>query len=373
MPVRFFRQIDWVLLLSVVPIILAGLVTMNTFEANNYFFIRQLVWVSISVVVFFGMSAIDWRFLKYSNSGFYTYLALLALLLALFLGTAINGARSWILLPGFSLQPGDFMKIVLIVLLAKYFSRRHIEIARLRHIIVSGLYALVPFILIAAQPDLGTAAIIFFIWLGLVVVSGIPIRYLALVGTIVLVVVALAWQFGLGDYQKDRVLIFIDPLRDPQGAGYNAIQSQIAVGSGQVIGKGVGFGTQSRLEFLPELETDFIFAAFAEEWGFVGVGILLALYAVIFIRLTQAALAGASNFESLFIMGYALFLFGHVLVNVGMNVGLMPITGIPLPFMSYGGSHLLVEFTGLGMVMGMRRYARATVHNAEHEFIASHS
>lgn len=365
----FLSHIDWVVLIATIPIVAAGLVTMNTFGAENYFFVRQIVWLVVAFVLFFGASMIDWRFLKHSSLVLWSYGILLALLLILFLGSAVNGARSWLLLPGFSLQPGDFMKIVLIALLAKYFSRRHIEIARIRHIIVSGLYAFVPFVLIALQPDFGTAAIIFLIWLGMVILAGIPTRYLAGIGVAVLCAVGLLWQFGFSEYQRDRVRTFVDPLRDAQGAGYNALQSQIAVGSGRVLGKGVGFGTQSRLEFLPEFETDFIFAAFAEEWGLVGVLLLLLCYGIIFVRLTQTALSAAGNFESLFILGYGIFILGHVVINVGMNVGVMPITGITLPFMSYGGSHVLVEFFALGMVMGMRRYARTIPRSYEYELV----
>ena len=365
------NHIDWVLVLSVVPIVLAGLITMNTFGSDNYFFVRQMVWLGISLAVFFAASMTDWRFLKHSKAGVWLYVVLLALLIILFLGSAVNGARSWFLLPGFSLQPGDFMKIALIIVLAKYFSRRHVEISRIRHIVISGVYALVPFVLIALQPDFGTAAVIFLIWIGMVILSGIPLRYLLAIGGMVLLAVALLWQFGFSDYQRDRVRTFIDPFQDVQGAGYNALQSQIAVGSGKILGKGVGFGTQSRLEFLPEYETDFIFAAFAEEWGLIGIAIIIILFAVFFVRLTRIALVGAGNFESLFILGFGVFILGHVFINIGMNVGIMPITGITLPFMSYGGSHLLVEFLMLGMVMGMRRYARVLDRGKEYELFTT--
>jgi len=355
---RVLRHIDWVLIGAIVPLVFAGLVTMNTFSVENYFFARQIVWLFAAMIIFFIAAHIDWRFLRHSHVAVIGYVVFITLLILLFLSIAINGAQSWFVLPGFSFQPSDFMKIILIVLLAKYFSRRHVQIAQVRHIIVSGLYAFVPFFLIALQPDLGTAAIIFFIWLGMVMFSGIPLRYLAVIVAIVALTVSFLWHYGLDPYQKDRILIFLDPWRDAQGAGYNALQSQIAVGSGQLIGKGVGFGTQSRLEFLPEYETDFIFAAFAEEWGFVGILIVLFLFGIIFLRLAQIAVRGSSNFESLFVLGYGVFLLSHVAINVGMNVGLLPITGITLPFMSYGGSHLLAEFGGLGMIMGMRRYEK---------------
>lgn len=345
---------------ATVPLLLAGLITMNSFTVESYFFDRQLIWVLISVAVFLGASSVDWRFLRKSGVVASVYLGWLTVLLVLLaIGQVTRGAQSWLSFGGVSLQPADFMKIVLIVVLAKYFSRRHVEIAHIRHIIVSGLYAFIPFLLILFQPDFGSAIIIFVIWLGMIVVSGVSKKHLLAVFLIGVAVFSFAWFFLFAPYQKDRIMTFIHPLADIRGAGYNAFQSTIAVGSGQLFGKGLGYGTQSRLEFLPEYETDFIFAAFAEEWGLVGVLIVFFLFGVIIWRLMQAARLGASNFETLFAVGVAVMIMIHFLVHVGMNVGLLPVTGLPLPFMSYGGSHLLAEFLALGMVAGMRRYSLA--------------
>ena len=188
----------------------------------------------------------------------------------------------------------------------------------------------------------------------------------ALVG----IVVALLWSFGFKEYQKDRIRNFMNPLADIHGAGYNAYQSTIAVGSGGVLGKGLGYGTQSRLKFLPEYQTDFIFAAFAEEWGFVGVLILFSLFGVIIWRIILHASRGATNFEILYGAGVAIFFIVHITVNVGMNIHLLPVTGTPLPLMSYGGTHLVTEFLALGILMSMRRYSRP-VHKdvAKNEFV----
>jgi rod shape determining protein RodA len=178
------------------------------------------------------------------------------------------------------------------------------------------------------------------------------------------------WGFVFQDYQKERVKTFLNPLTDLQGAGYNAFQSTIAVGSGQLVGKGVGYGTQSRLEFLPEYETDFIFAAFSEEWGFVGVVILFMLYGLVIWRIVREAEHGESNFETLFALGLAVLFISHFIVHVGMNIGLLPVTGITMPFMSYGGSHLAMEFVGLGILSGMRGYRRiAQPHTLRGEFV----
>jgi len=350
---------DWLLCAAILPLLLAGLVTMYSFTGESYYFQRQLLFIGISFFVFFGASMVDWRFLKRSLGLFLLYLFGNVLLVFLFIaGHTAKGALSWFSFGGFSFQPADLIKVLLIVVLAKYFSRRHVEIADVRHIIVSGIYALIPFVLVMLQPDFGTAAIIFVIWLGMVVVSGVSKKHLAFVAGALVVVAAIFWLFVFAPYQKERVLTFLQPLRDTQGAGYNAIQSQIAVGSGQIFGKGMGYGTQSRLRFLPEYQTDFVFAAFAEEWGFTGVLIVFVLYGIIISRLLANAMHGASNFETLFILGVAVYFMGHLTINIGMNIGLLPVTGIPLPFMSYGGSHLLAEFLALGMVMGMSRYGR---------------
>ena len=243
-------------------------------------------------------------------------------------------------------------------MLAKYFSRRHVEIDNFKHIFISGLYALIPFLLVFLQPDFGGAMIIFFIWLGMTLVSGISKRHLVMVVGVGVVVFILLWGFVFAPYQKARIVNFIQPLSNIHGSGYNVYQSTIAVGSGQIFGKGVGFGTQSRLKFLPEYQTDFIFAAFSEEWGFVGALILFLLLGLIVWRILHIALLGATNFEILFGIGLAIYFMSHFIINIGMNIGIMPVTGITLPFMSYGGSHILTEFIGLGILMGMNRYSR---------------
>jgi rod shape determining protein RodA len=196
------------------------------------------------------------------------------------------------------------------------------------------------------------------IWLGMVLVSGISKFHLFAVFATGAVIFATLWMFVFAPYQKARIYNFINPLADIHKTGYNVFQSTIAVGSGQLTGKGLGFGTQSRLKFLPVPQSDFIFAAFSEEWGFVGSFMILVLYGLVIWRILYLASLGASNFEMLYGMGIAIFFMSHILVNIGMNLGLMPVTGIPLPFMSYGGSHLLTEFAGLGILMSMRKYGR---------------
>jgi rod shape determining protein RodA len=364
-------SIDWILFFAVLPIMCAGLVTMNSFGAENAYFEHQLIWCAIAIGAFFFMSFIDVRFLKQTRIIVILYSIIAFVLSLLFVvGTVSKGAQSWFNLGGFSIQPIDPAKIILILLLSKYFSRRHVEIAHVRHIIVSALYAFMLFALVFLQPDFGGALIIFAIWFGMVMVSGISKKHVFAVGAMGLIVFSILWVFVFQDYQKKRIMTFLHPLADVRGAGYNAYQATITVGSGEVVGKGIGFGTQSRLLFLPEYETDFIFAAFAEEWGFIGVIFLFILYGIVIWRIIKNALHGASNFELLYGAGLAIFFMSHFIVHVGMNIGLLPVTGLTIPFMSYGGSNLVTSLAALGILMSMRRYARATHRDLIHnEFV----
>ncbi|MEN9389969.1 MAG: rod shape-determining protein RodA, rod shape determining protein RodA [Candidatus Parcubacteria bacterium] len=350
-------SIDWFLLVPAVLITLFGLITMWSIGSEGGLASRQVVWLAVSLVVFTVISQMDLRFLRRTEVVVGIYVTAVGALLLLFsIGSVFQGAQSWFNFGFFAIQPADPAKLAVIILLAKYFSRRHIEIAHLRHIIVSGLYVGVMVLLLFLQPDFGGAIIVAGVWGAMVLVAGIPIRRLLLLAGIGAGVLFLLWNFGFADYQKTRILTFLNPLADVQGAGYNAFQSTIAVGSGGILGKGVGYGTQSRLQFLPEHETDFIFAAFAEEWGLVGVMILLTLFGLIMYRLQANARMGATNFESLFAFGVAAIFLVHAVVHIGMNIGLLPVTGLTLPFMSYGGSHLLTEYAMLGMISAMRRY-----------------
>jgi len=359
-----FRNIDPILFGSVLLLCFAGLVTMNSFVGESKFFERQTIWLIVSVVVFLIASQINWSFTKNTKIIVWLFVLSVGLLSTLFLvGSIFKGAQSWFNLGLFSFQPADPIKLVVILILAKYFSRRHIEIANVRYILVSGFYVLVIFALVFLQPDFGSAIIIFFLWLGMVLVSGISKKHLLAVFFVGLTVFGFLWFSVFKPYQKARIANFINPLADVRGTGYNAYQSVIAVGSGQILGKGIGYGTQSKLQFLPEYQTDFIFAAFAEEWGFLGVLILFLLYGIVFWRILKISFKGGGNFEILFGVGLCILFLVHMIIHIGMNMGLLPVTGNTLPFMSYGGSHLLTEFLGLGMLMGMRGSSR-TVHKS---------
>lgn len=365
------RHIDWITYLILIPIMGAGLVSMYAFQGSNAYFIKQLIWIPIAIGVSLGVSFIDTRILRKSHVIAMLYGVMVFLLAALFvMGSAWKGARGWFNLGLLAFQPADVMKLVLILVLAKYYSRRHVEIAHVKHIIISAAYVALPALLVLLQPDFGSAIIYLALWFGMTVVSGISKKHLFGVLGLGVVLFGLMWGFVFTQHQKNRIITFVAPLTDIRGSGWNAYQSTVAVGSGQVLGKGIGEGTQSRLKFLPEYQTDFIFAAYAEEWGFIGVTLLFICFLVLVLRILREGMLGATNFETLYAAGLVIFIIVQFMIHVGMNIGLMPVTGQTLPFMSYGGSHLLTEFIGLGLLMGMRRFRRvANREEMKNEFL----
>ena len=354
-------HVDWYLFVPAFIISLAGLVTMNSFSGENYFFPRQSIWLLVSISIFLVATAVDWRFLRNTRVLVPIFaVTIVALVGLLAIGQVTRGVVSWFQFGAFAFQPSDPAKLVIILILSKYFSRRHIEIKNLRHILVSGVYALLIFILVFLQPDFGGAMVILGIWFGMVLVSGISKKHLAFVAVLGTITLAILWMFVFAPYQKARIVSFIHPLSDIRGTGYNAYQSTVAVGSGEVLGKGIGQGSQSKLQFLPEYETDFIFAAFTEEWGFVGAVTLLLLCLVLLTRIVNNAELGATNFETFFGLGVSILFAIHITVHAGMNMGIMPVTGITFPFMSYGGSHLITEWFTLGVLSSMKRHSQGT-------------
>lgn len=362
----FLKRFDWILIGSLVPLLIWSLLTLKASgTADDHFFYRQLIWIILGLAGMFAISFVEWRLFSHSGVVLFLYGVLVVLLLLLFLGgTRIKGALSWYSFSAASFQPAEAMKLVLILVLAKYFSRRHIDIARFRHILITGLYTGVPVVLILLQPDLGSAVIILAIWFGMVLVSGIRLRHIVLLAGVGAFVAILSWYYVLAPYQQARILTFLNPAADPRGAGYNALQSMIAVGSGQLFGKGVGYGSQSRLQFLPESHTDFIFAAFAEEWGFIGIVLLFVCLGVFLWRVLAIGAGSPANFPKLFSMGFSIFVVAQGAIHAGINMGMLPITGITFPFMSYGGSSLLVLFVGIGILQNiyMHRYIAHMSH-----------
>jgi rod shape determining protein RodA len=356
---RIFGGVDWVILVAVLPVLAAGLVTIHSFGYSgelDVLLIRQAIFSVLGICIAIFLARIDSKVL--SRSQVVTFLYLLGVVLLLLLipfGSTINGAKSWFDIGIISFQPSDLVKLFLVIVLAKYLSRRHVEISRVKHILITGLYFILPFLLVFSQPDFGSAAILLAIWIGIILVAGISIRHLLVLLSIAVASGLLIFFFVFQPYQQERVLSFLNPTEDIQGSGYNSNQSKIAVGSGKILGKGVGYGTQSRLRFLPEHQTDFIYASFAEEWGFIGTLLILLCYSIIIGRILRVVNGNYGNFVRLYAIGLAIYFASHIFINIGMNIGLLPVTGITLPFMSAGGSHILVEFVGLGILFAMRR------------------
>ncbi len=302
-----------------------------------------------------GFAFFDYRVLK-NNSLVIIILYFLALIFlgaVIFWGKHVGGIK-WLQMSAFGFDPLEFAKIVIVLLLAKYFSLRHIELYKKRHLIVSFIYVALPIFLVLLQPDLGSALIFVAVWLGMVLVSGIKLRHLVVIILLAAIIFGIMWLGFLKDYQKNRILTFLNPQKDPLGYSYNLRQSLIAIGSGKIFGKGFGKGSQSQLKFLPAGHTDFIFSVIAEERGFLGVLFLFLLYAFLIYRVLAIGFAAPDNFSKLFSMGFSLIIFVQILINTGMCLGLMPVIGIPLPFASYGGSSLLANFLGLGIMQSIR-------------------
>ena len=346
-------------LLPPILIVLAGMITFNEIGQVNDFFTRQVIWLLLGLIVYFITSRYDHRPLRRQGVLLSLYGIIIGVLGLLFvLGSAFQGAQSWFDVGLFAIQPADPAKLVIILILAKYFSRRHVEIAAFRHLVVSFLYVVPIVVLLALQPDFGSAMVVVAIWLLMLLISGIPWQRLLLLAGIASALLLLAWNFVFLDYQKDRIQTFFDPYADISGSGYNVYQSLVAVSAGGWIGRGVGEGTQSRLDFLPESETDFVFAAFVEEWGILGAILLFSLYTIIIWRLLLKARTAESNFERLYLLGFASLILIHFLLHISINLGLLPATGITLSFMSYGGSHLITMFGGLGLAASMSQRTR---------------
>ncbi|MBU1102711.1 rod shape-determining protein RodA [Patescibacteria group bacterium] len=366
------KKLDWILIAAAMAMCAIGSLTLFGIDAGGQagsFFNKQILFVAIGAAVMFGLSFFDYRIFKnYTFIPVILYVILLILLvLVLILGKEIRGSVGWFRLGEINFEPVELAKIIIILVLAKYFSGRHVEVYRVRHIIASLVYVGLPLGLVLLQPDLGSSLILIAIWLGIVILSGIKPRHLMVVLLSGIIISSLAWAFALKPYQQERILSFLNPSKDPLGHSYNLIQSKIAIGSGGLWGKGLGHGSQSQLNFLPEKHTDFIFAVLAEEWGFLGILFLFAVYLLFFWRLIKLIFICRNNFFRLFVAGFALMLFAQIFINVGMNLGLVPITGISLPFISYGGSNLLINFIALGIVQSIAVRTKTSTVNIREE------
>ena len=355
---RWIGHLDAPLLWSVIALgVVSALNLYGIGGLDHTLFQRQLVMVVLGVVVMVIVSTTNYRYLKNWTVPVLIFYGLSIILLASTLWfSEIRNIKAWVFIGGFQFEPSELMKLALVILLAKYFSQRHVHINQFRHILVSGIYVGIPAIIVLAQPDLGSAAIIGVVWLAMLIAVGINRRHLFLLISLALVGGYMAWIWGLAPYQKDRILAFVDPYRDPSGYGYHIIQSQTAIGAGGWFGQGLGEGSQATLGYLPEPYNDFAFASFVEQFGFVGAAVVLGLVLTVVWRVLRIGRSSANNFARLFCVGIATVIATHVFISASVNIGLLPITGIPFSFLSYGGSHLLSLSVALGIVQSIARH-----------------
>lgn len=355
------KKLDWILTACVVFLGLMGLASIysSSFLREDFLnFRKQVTFLTIGFFFMVGTSFIDWRIFKdHSFLVLIIYiLALSSLLFLLFVAPLTKGVKGWYKIGFISLDPVELMKIILIILLAKYFSFHHPEIYSIKPILVSGLYVLFPFILVFLQPDFGSGLILILIWLGILVVSGIKKRHLLILGLIFLVFLILSWNMFLRPYQKERIISFLFPEVGSLDAGWSQKQSKIAIGSGGLTGKGWRRGSQVQFGFLSLPQTDFIFAALAEEFGLLGICVLFFLFSIACLRIIKICYESETNFPRLFSLGFLILLASQLFVHAGMNLGILPVIGISLPFVSYGGSGLLFNFIGLGILQSFRAH-----------------
>jgi len=355
------RDFDWILLLLIILLLIYGIaVIYSTATAHIFTGItkNQIIFASVGLFLFLFFSLFNYRIFK--NWSLYLYLlGIFSLGVVLITGKVTHGSVRWLNIGFFQLQPSEFFKIILIIVLAKFFSS-HSDEEGLKVFLLSLIYTLIPVILVLMQPDLGTALVFLVIWGGIYLASHFPKKYLFILLGIGILSFPFLWNF-LHDYQKKRILVFLNPTSDPLGAGYNVLQSIIATGSGKFWGRGLGYGYQSQLKFLPIQHTDFIFAVFAESLGFLGVLALLILFLLLLLRILKIALRAGDNFGLLAGIGiFSMFIF-QIAVNIGMNVGTFPVTGVPLPLISAGGSSLITFLISLGILESIALQRRKIV------------
>lgn len=360
------RHFDWILQIAVVLLLVLSIsvIYSTTFDKSGgpIDALQQTAFaiIGLGLVVVFGMS--DYRVFRRTAGVLYLTM-IVSLLLVKFLGVTALGATRWINLGFFQFQPSEFAKIVMVIVLAKIFADHQKNLDSWRTFGLATAYTIVPVILVASQPDLGTAMVILATWLGMSIAAGLPKRFFAWSAGAIVTLFPLMWLWILRDYQKNRLMTFINPANDPLGAGYNVKQAQIAVGSGGMWGRALGQGTQSQLNFLPVQHTDFIFAVLAEELGFAGSLLLILLLTTVVFRALHISRLAKDFFGYQLAIGIMVIILFQTLINIGMNTGIMPVTGIPLPFVSYGGSSILTLLLAVGILQSIisRRESRFMV------------
>jgi rod shape determining protein RodA len=357
--IRHLSSIDGGLVMAVLALSAIGLATVHSASSEMPvdYLPRQALWLAIGMLLLVTVMSVDYHVLLDVSILLYA-VALVLLVLVLVAGIAHGGAAHWAHIGRWQFQPSEFAKLATILVLARYLSGLNRRVLELPQILVAVAIVVVPMVLVLVEPDLGSAMMFVPILAGMLLVAGVRVRVLLLAVLAAVVVAAGMWSFGMKTYQRQRVLTFLSPETDPLGAGYQVRQSKIAVGSGEMTGKGYMQGTQSQLRFLPVRHTDFILSVLAEEWGFLGVVTVLGLYALYVASAARIAMRARDRAGILLVTGLLSVLIFHVLYNSSMVVGFVPITGIPLPFLSYGGSFTMVNFVGTGTMLGvdLRRY-----------------
>lgn len=346
-------KFDWGLIGAVAVLIASGLLVLAA--SNQELFIRQLIWLTGAAALILGLPLLNLRAIfsyRWIIFGIY-FFVLLLLVVTFFVAPTIHGTKSWIVIGPFQIQASEFMKAALIIFLSSFFATRHVAIARIGVIARSFIYFLIPTVIVLIQPDLGTSLVLLGIWLGYLLISGLPAKYIVTGLLIAVVLGAFAWGFLLADYQKARIGALFTPDADTLGINYSVAQSKIAIGSSGFFGKGFGRGTQVQLGFLPAAQTDFVFAAFVEEWGFLGGTVLISAFVFLVYRLIRIGLRSTNNFLRFIVLGTVTMIFIHFVVNLGSTLGLLPVIGIGLPFVSYGGSNLLTTAALIGIIQSV--------------------
>jgi len=352
-----FLKFDWiifsaVLLLSLFSLIEIYSIALGQETVNLINFNKQLFAVIFGVVLLFVFSFIDYNFLKSFNKIIYG-LGVLILILVLIFGKTVRGTTGWFEIFGFSIQPVEFVKIILIIFLARFFSNSAVKMRPLKSLSLSFLGTLGLAFFILLQPDFGPVIILFALWFITLILVGFDRRYFLLIIIPIILGSFIAWNFYFKDYQKNRILTLINPGQNSLTEGYNVSQALIAVGSGGAMGRGVGFGSQSQLKFLPEAQNDFIFSVISEELGFLGTGLVLFIFFVLFWRLLLITKRINDDFAIFFVLGAMVLIFIEMFINIGMNIGIVPVVGISLPFISYGGSATLANFILIGIIQNI--------------------
>ncbi len=349
-----YRKFDWILFGSSVLLTGLGLLALYSIglgaEADFSSFKKQLLFFVLGLlVVAIGSIGFHYRWLAFVTVPMYLGMMLL-LGVVLFVGRVINGTRGWLTIGAAGFQPVELAKVVLIIIMAKFLATHGRYTKDIRVVIQSAATVVLMILLVVLQPDLGGAIILAAIWFGMVLASGLRAKHLMTMAGVALVFGGIAWLFLLRPYQKERVLTFLHPASDPFGRGYNVTQSVIAIGAGELTGRGVAGGSQSQLRFLPEARTDFIFSVIAEELGFIGVAILIGLFVVLFSRLYVLAKTSRDDFTLFLVIGTAVLIATETFVNIGVASGMLPVTGLALPFVSYGGTSLIMHFVLIALM-----------------------